>query len=522
MDEYRIRLTNNYERAVFLKGDVVHARESARYQWAAKNILGTKILDIGCSTGYGIQFMPSHIQYTGLDYDPTIVQVAKEQNWNKFLNYISCNFIQGDINQIELEQYDTIIAFEIIEHMDNGLEVLEKLKKHCKRLLFTTPHNEPKGFWGEHHKLHGLNESHFKGFDFEYTNEFGLITKYMVPVSPSNQFNLLMGKWNKEKILCCLPTKGRYFTTLPLVIEAIANQTKKPDKLIIFDDNEEPQDMRKEFLYQHLFWLLNSKKIEWEWLFAGKKGQHHIHQTANTMAAQTGYTWVWRCDDDAIPEPNVLEVLSHYCDDSVGAIGGSVINPPNMPTFLESTGLIENIDVEPNIQWGMIKEPKQVEHLYSTFLYRAGVHDFNLGLSRVAHREETLFSHGLHRKGYKLLVVPNAITWHLKNPQGGIRDGAKQEMFEHDERIYRNILRLAQKTIIVLDSGLGDHIVFSKVLSDIPNPVVFGCYPEVIPCKSIAEARDLFGDIDQWNIYKKMADWGWTGSLEDAYRKLYL
>ena len=154
MDEYRIGLTNNYERAVFLKGDIVHSRESARYQWAAKNILGTKILDIGCSTGYGGQFLPKGISYTGLDYDQTIVDVAKKQQWDW-----NCQFIQADINQIELEQYDTIIAFEIIEHMDNGLEVLEKLKKHCKRLLFTTPHNEPKGFWGEHHKLHGLNES---------------------------------------------------------------------------------------------------------------------------------------------------------------------------------------------------------------------------------------------------------------------------------------------------------------------------------------------------------------------------
>jgi hypothetical protein len=43
-----------------------------------------------------------------------------------------------------------------------------------------------------------------------------------------------------------------------------------------------------------------------------------------------------------------------------------------------------------------------------------------------------------------------------------------------------------------------------------------------MPCRSIAEAQALFGDIDQWNIYKKMAEWNWTGSLEDAYRKMYL
>lgn len=513
MDEYRIRLTNNFERAVFLKGDVVHSRESARYQWAARNLLGTKILDIGCSTGFGGQFLPSNIEYTGLDYDQTIIDVAKQQEWNW-----NCQFIQGDINRIELGQYDTIIAFEIIEHMDNGLEVLEKLKKHCKRLLFTTPHNEPKGFWGEHHKLHGLNESHFKGFDFEYTNEFGLITKYMIPVSHSNKFNLLMGKWNKEKVLCAVPTKGRYYTTLPLVLEAIANQTKKPDKLIIFDDNDEPKDMRNEFLYQHIFWLLNSKNIEWEWLFAEKKGQHHIHQRANTM----GYEWVWRCDDDAIPEPNVLETLYSYIAPNIGAIAGTVLNPPHKPTYFEASGKIENIATEPNIQWGLIKEPKEVEHLYSTFLYRAGVHDYNLGLSRVAHREETLFSYGLHQKGYKLLVVPNAISWHLKNPQGGIRDNYKQEMFDHDEQIFRNTLAFKDKKVVVLNCGLGDHIVFSKILPEIPNAVVFGCYPEVIPCKSIAEAELLFGNLDQWNIYKKMLEWNWQDSLENAFRKLYL
>ena len=48
-----------------------------------------------------------------------------------------------------------------------------------------------------------------------------------------------------DKILCSVATRGRYHTTLPLVLEAIMNQTKLPDKLVIFDDNDEPQDMRK-------------------------------------------------------------------------------------------------------------------------------------------------------------------------------------------------------------------------------------------------------------------------------------
>ena len=320
------------------------------------------------------------------------------------------------------------------------------------------------------------------------------------------------------KVLCSVATRGRYFTTLPLVLNAIINQTRLPDKLVIFDDNDEPQDMRKEFMYNYFFHMLQLKGVKWEWLFAQKKGQHHIHQQAN----RAGYDWVWRVDDDAVPECNVLENLAKHIADDVGAIGGAVLTPPNLFDTSKSTGKIEDIDKEPNIQWNFINTLKEVEHLHCTFLYRAGVHDYNLGLSRVAHREETLFTWGLFNRGYKILAVPNAVTWHMKNPQGGIRSESRQEMFMHDEQIFRNILAHKDKTIVVLNNGLGDHIVFKHVLPDVKNAEVFGCYPEILPCRSIAEAQHLFGDLEPYNVYAKMAQWKWTGTLEDAYRKLYV
>ena len=322
-----------------------------------------------------------------------------------------------------------------------------------------------------------------------------------------------------SKVLCSIATRGRYHSTLPLVLQAVINQTWLPNKIVIFDDNDEPQDMRSNFIYGHLFDQMNIKGIEWEWLFAEKKGQHHIHQKANEM----GYDWVWRVDDDCIPEPTVLQSLySHATQiENVGAVGGSIITgqPVNAS---KSTGRIENIDNEPNIQWDFIKGIREVMHLHCSFLYRAGVHDFNLGLSRVAHREETLFTYGLYLKGYKVLTAPHATSWHMKNPEGGIRAETKREMFDHDEQIFRNFLSYSGRPIVVLNCGLGDHIVFSKILPELDNPAVFTCYPEIIAGRSIAEAQHLFGDLDQWNIYKKMDQWKWTDSLENAYRKLYL
>jgi hypothetical protein len=305
---------------------------------------------------------------------------------------------------------------------------------------------------------------------------------------------------------------------LPLALQAIINQTRQVDKLVIFDDNDEPQDMRKELIYSHFFQIMDAKGIPWEWQFAGKKGQHHNHQIANRM----GYDWVWRIDDDAIPEPNVLETLQQYISHDVGAIGGSVLTMPCNTEPNNASGKIDLIDQEPSIQWGQIKTAQMVEHLHCTFLYRAGIHDYNTGLSRVAHREETLFTYGLHQKGYNIWAVPNAITWHMKNPQGGIRAETNQALYDHDERIFRNILAARDKTIVVLNCGMGDHVVFSHVLPKIKNPWVFTCYPDLVAGEPIAKAESLFGSLEQFSVYSWMDKHKWKQSLQSAFERMYL
>jgi glycosyltransferase involved in cell wall biosynthesis len=321
----------------------------------------------------------------------------------------------------------------------------------------------------------------------------------------------------QKKILCSISTKNRYDTFLPLAIQSVINQTKKPDKLIIFDDNDNPRDIREDAKYLFLLSLLDKKNIQWEVIFAAKKGQHHNHQIANKF----GYEWVWRVDDDNSPEENVLENLCSYIADDVGAIGGSVLTPSWGILSVNATGKIEDIDNEPNIQWGKINEVREVDHLHCSFLYRAGIVDYNLGLSKVAHREETLFTYQLKQKGYKNLVIPNTVTWHAKSSTGGIRTENIAQLYEHDEKIFRNILGLQNKTVVVLDCGMGDHIVFKRVLPLIKNPIVYSCYPDIVPGKSIAEANMLYGDLSQFSVYKKMDEWNWKDSLENAFRKMY-
>lgn len=315
-------------------------------------------------------------------------------------------------------------------------------------------------------------------------------------------------------ILCSISTKGRYDTTLPMAIQSVLTQTVLPDKLVLFDDNDEPKDLRQLQHFQYLFKIMDEKGLSWEVIFGPKKGQHYNHQTANTM----GYEWVWRLDDDTVAESNVLETLLSYTAPEIGAVGGSILTPPFIKG-LQSTGKIEDLE-EQSIQWDYISHVKEVDHLHCSFLYRAGIQDYNLALSRAAFREETLFTFGLKQRGYKILVIPNANTWHLKNQSGGVRTNTK-EMFDNDDKIFRNFLKYKNQTIVVLDCGMGDHIIFSHVLPHIKRPEVFSCYPDIIPGRSIAEAIELFGDIEQFNVYRKMDQWNWKQSVEKAFRRLY-
>jgi len=183
-DYYKFLLTNNFERHVNLAGEQVPPREAARYKWASERVPEGSVLEIGCSSGFGSQFFHPGIEYKGIDYDKQIVDVAIMEFKNP-----SRNFEWADITTYELGQYDTIVAFEVIEHLDNGLEIVEKLKKHCTTLLISVPYKELPGFWGEHHKLHMLDESNLPGFKYTFCDEHGNLSDKPIQ---NSLFNLML------------------------------------------------------------------------------------------------------------------------------------------------------------------------------------------------------------------------------------------------------------------------------------------------------------------------------------------
>ena len=206
---YQWKVSNNAERGVFFKGDDVYPREQTRYKFAKKNLLGKKVLEIGCSNGYGIQFLPKNVEYTGMDNDIEIIRCADYQQWRD-----DAKFLTADINSLVasgsnmLGYYDTIIAFESIEHIHNGLKLVQKLKQHCDKMIITVPFNENPGQFSPHHVNHNLTVDSFPGF-----KEIGLIDidGNIIDhsnINPNAEYNLLMvwetkskGKLNYKKDL---------------------------------------------------------------------------------------------------------------------------------------------------------------------------------------------------------------------------------------------------------------------------------------------------------------------------------
>ena len=136
----------------------------------------------------------------------------------------------------------------------------------------------------------------------------------------------------KETVCVTVSTKGRTKTTLPVMLFSILNQTYKPDKLIIYDDNEESSDPRNDIVLAPILKLFEQKGIPWYWTFGSKSGQvkksYQGHYQKLEQISYSGATMM--C---FMKQTLWLRLMSRMLLD-VGAVGPLVLNPSisNVPS----------------------------------------------------------------------------------------------------------------------------------------------------------------------------------------------
>lgn len=108
----------------------------------AQQYVSGRIIEIGCGAGQFARmlFDGGITDYTGIDYSKEAIKLARKNN--------PCNeesFICGDIFDLDIleSNYDTVVCLQTLEHIDNDIELIEKIRSGVKVVLSVPNFNSP-------------------------------------------------------------------------------------------------------------------------------------------------------------------------------------------------------------------------------------------------------------------------------------------------------------------------------------------------------------------------------------------
>jgi 2-polyprenyl-3-methyl-5-hydroxy-6-metoxy-1,4-benzoquinol methylase len=147
--------------------DGIRADHRYRYEWAAKNLMGLRVLDAGCGIGYGSYILgQAGCRVASVDGSEEAIQAAR-----KHYAHDNVTHFQGEIQDL-LVPYDAIVCFEVLEHIDNAPEIMRLFSSLSDRLLCSVPNEEV--------------------VPFEQTRPLGHVRHYT-----PGQFRTLLAEWDE-------------------------------------------------------------------------------------------------------------------------------------------------------------------------------------------------------------------------------------------------------------------------------------------------------------------------------------
>lgn len=112
----------------------------SKYKFALKFCKGKSILEIGCGSGYGSEYLAQNgvKKITAYDIDPKAIIFAIKNSLHS-----NINFAKGDAETLKLkDKYDAVISFEVIEHLSNPQRLLELARNGLRKggiFIMSTP-----------------------------------------------------------------------------------------------------------------------------------------------------------------------------------------------------------------------------------------------------------------------------------------------------------------------------------------------------------------------------------------------
>jgi SAM-dependent methyltransferase len=190
----------------------------ARYEFVAPHVRGT-LLDVGCGRGYGFEVLaPKSDKQFGIDISPMFLKEAR-----RLFPGIWFACANGDALPVASSSFDTILAFEVIEHAENDQVFLDELKRVARRdalIALSTPNRLISS--GDREKP--LNRFHNR----EYTpGEFGKLLKgKFSSVELFGQYERLNNESSRNNFVDRIPIRWKYL--VPHLLQTMASVVLRP------------------------------------------------------------------------------------------------------------------------------------------------------------------------------------------------------------------------------------------------------------------------------------------------------
>ncbi len=187
-----------------------------------RNYAFPKTLDAGCSTGEYVRWMLSQ-GYDAYGYD-----LLQSESWE---SEAMDRFSTGDLQKTHFkdEEFDTVISFEVLEHVDDVGKVLSELKRITRQnVILSVPDAELYPIFKDsgltfHHWVDRTHQHFFSEKDLRrILHEHGFETQFLGRINPVCPEVMLCENLRipsvvskvLKRILWALPFRKKYFMTL--------------------------------------------------------------------------------------------------------------------------------------------------------------------------------------------------------------------------------------------------------------------------------------------------------------------
>lgn len=115
------------------KEKMLYRHKSGLYISAYNLFSGNNIIDLGCGSGRlakVLQVNKFNGKYLGVDFSKNAIEYCR-----KTYPY---EFVLGSVFDVSMDEYDTVVSLEVLEHINNDTDLLRNIPKG-KTFIFSVP-----------------------------------------------------------------------------------------------------------------------------------------------------------------------------------------------------------------------------------------------------------------------------------------------------------------------------------------------------------------------------------------------